>query len=418
MLALQADGRTGALHVESEGAHAYIYFRAGVAVSAEEGTLGETLGRILLDKRILSPEQYRTIIERMTRALIDNEQMRFGEVAIELGYLSVPQVTEALAEQVRRKILRCLLWERSAWSFHESPTWLEGVGRFPTKIEPVVLAATRGAFDRARLDAVVRPYSSGHAELRDAPAAVAERFGLHGADLRFLESLDGTRALAAHLAEPAPAEVDARGLLAALVMTDLLELHAAPKIIAPAAAAPRAPIIEAPRTIARPPIVDPPRPPSVAPPPPSRPLHDLPPSSRQPEGQMARLEAEKAFLRGKEHLAEDRPARALPELRKAAALLPEALEYAVYAAWAELCTCADDERRPAIERSLKAITTRAVRQDNDFAFGIYVLGRLAMDQDKNELAERYFRAASTLDPKLLDAARRLRLLEMRRQKKR
>jgi hypothetical protein len=349
----------------------------------------------------------------MTRALIDNEQMRFGEVAVELGYLDVTQVRDALAEQVRRKILRCITWERSSFYFHESPSWLEGVGRFPTRIEPVVLAATRGAFERARLDAVLRPYLDRYATLRDGPRAAADRFELAGADLRFVESLGGTRTVGAHLAEPAPAEVDARGLLAALVMADQLDLRDAPKSIAPAApVAPLRPIVE--RSAPLPPPPEAKRPPSAPPPVPSRP----PPPPRPPEGQMARLEAEQAFLRGKQHLAEDRLARALPELRRAAELLPEAAEYAVYAAYAEWQSCTDEETRTRLGKQLKLVTSRAVRHDNELAFGIYVLGLLAMDQDKNDLAERYFRAASTLDLKLVDAARRLRILEMRKPKKR
>ena len=92
MLALHREGRTGVATIESEGVRTFVYLREGVVVFAEEGTNGETLGRLLVRQQLLSQEHYVEIIGKMTDAFVLNEQLRFGEVAVELGYLTEDQV--------------------------------------------------------------------------------------------------------------------------------------------------------------------------------------------------------------------------------------------------------------------------------------------------------------------------------------
>lgn len=418
VLRLQADRRTGALHVECAGAHVYLYLRGGAVISAEEGTLGETLGRILLARGALSVEQYRAIIERMTEGLIADEQMRFGEVAVELGFLTSEAVRDALAEQVRQRLLRCLSWEDPLWEFHESPSWLEGIGRFPTPFEPVVLDAVR-ASSEPRVFGILAPYRDRFVWLPSSEAQdVVRRFALQTEDARLLEGLDGLRTLAELVGDR---RSPLARLLAALVLAQVPAFHDAPR--------PARFQVQAPRPAAPPPPPTPPPPP----PPPSveRPARKPtprpspasmrhaapPPSSVEPGSQRARLEAEKSFLKGRELLAGNDFARAQPLLAEAARLHPDAAEYAVYAGWAELNVCAEADR-PRLHRALRVATSTAVRHDGGFAFGIYVLGHLALRDDRADLAERYFRRASQLDPKLVDAARHVVILERRRRERR
>jgi len=401
LLAAQDEKRTGALHVECGTAHAYVYFRAGVAVSAEEGTLGESLGRILLAAGTLDEGQYRAVIEKMTSSLVGDEDMRFGEVCVALGFLGAEQVREALAEQVKRRILRCIVWDKQAWAFHDSPSWLEGVGRFPTRIEPIVLTAARGGLGDERTSAVLTPYLARFPCLTPEHAReTASRFGLDAAELRIVESLDGQRSLAECLAgEHFEA---AFSLLAALVLADAVPLL-------PTKRPPRFQVAE---HIVRARKSMKPRPVTPAP----APKHDLPPPSRRPTPPpiSTRAEAERSFLMGKEHLEAGRFDRALAFLRDATTNRPEALEYVVYAGWAELNTELSAAAREALTKRLKRDAARAVQQDQKFAYGLYVLGHLAHRDQQAELAERYFRASVRLDPKNVDAERHVRILERRR----
>ncbi len=46
MIAVQRERRSGVCEVEAEGTRTYLYFDRGKLVFAEQGTLGDTLGRV------------------------------------------------------------------------------------------------------------------------------------------------------------------------------------------------------------------------------------------------------------------------------------------------------------------------------------------------------------------------------------
>src|SRR5689334_10639867 len=98
MLALQAEKRTGVLEVRAEGIRTLVYLSEGRPSYAEEGTLDETLGRLLLRKRKLTYSDYKRVINQMSQAMIRGEQLRFGEAVVALGLLTDADVGDALAE--------------------------------------------------------------------------------------------------------------------------------------------------------------------------------------------------------------------------------------------------------------------------------------------------------------------------------
>ncbi|MBC7170796.1 MAG: DUF4388 domain-containing protein, partial [Polyangiaceae bacterium] len=146
LVALRGRRETGVLEVTHGAVQAFVYIEKGEPVFAEHGTLGDTLGRLLLRRGALTQPQYEAIIRAMTANLVDNELMRFGEVAVELGFLTHEQVRKELAEQVRQKILTCLEWESPTRRFVRGPDALEGIARFACGVDHLVLDAVR-AFD-------------------------------------------------------------------------------------------------------------------------------------------------------------------------------------------------------------------------------------------------------------------------------
>jgi len=85
LLILEGRAATGQLEVASEGVHTLLYFVEGQLVYAEGGTLSDTLGRVLTREGTLTRDQYVEVLKQMTDALVEHEEMRFGEVAIGLG---------------------------------------------------------------------------------------------------------------------------------------------------------------------------------------------------------------------------------------------------------------------------------------------------------------------------------------------
>ena len=141
--ALRAKQRTGRLTVDADSSRTFVYLREGHIVFAEEGTQGETLGRLLVRQKLLSQEQYLTVLSKMTDALVSNEQIRFGETAVELGYLSEQQVRSALVDQVRWKVVRCFMREAPTWSFVDGESLLDDVPELLMTLEGLFFDAAQ-----------------------------------------------------------------------------------------------------------------------------------------------------------------------------------------------------------------------------------------------------------------------------------
>ena len=115
------------------------------SVSAEGGSLRETLGRMLLRHGALSEAEYTRVIERMTEKVIANEHQRMGEVLVELGLLSAEEVHQALRAQVFEKVDGLLRAARTpSWSFSELDALPEGLEPFALPpMATLVLAGLR-----------------------------------------------------------------------------------------------------------------------------------------------------------------------------------------------------------------------------------------------------------------------------------
>lgn len=400
MLGLRNEQKTGLLRVEWEGTKTFVYLREGVPVFAEEGSLGETLGRLLVRQRKLTQAQYVTVIQNMTEALVLNEQLRFGEVCVELGYLTEEDVKKALGDQMRWKIVRLFQRKDVSWELVESASHLDGVGHFPMRIEAMVLDAVRWIDDEEKDGLGLR--AAREQQIRIEPEEIpwlVTRFELTKDEGALLAELDG-KTVASVLASEAARGVDAPAILTALLVTRTVTTQAEPKLQRPMTPVFDIPISIAPPVfekketeatasgaLARPAAADggpttsskptvkqemavsaeavsaDPRPASTAAAPaaaasaaaaaaPRKPpaitrttriLNALREqkvkvdAERVPESEHeAKLLAERACQAGLEHLLAGRHAQAAPELARASRLLPASDEYKLYAKWAQV----------------------------------------------------------------------------------
>ena len=230
LLTLRREKRSGVLAVKAEGGSVtYVYLEHGTPVFVEDTTSGETLGRLLRREGAITQAQYVEVLGRMTDAFVLNEQLRFGEVAVELGYLTEAQVSRALTEQMRRKMLVLLQRTETTWSFDESVARLDDVGRFPMVIEALVLEAMRWVDDEQKIDIALG--AALDRSMRIDPVIVplvVGSFELTEAEERFLALLDGSRSLREVLATPVARDVDAQAIATALLLTRALQPAGAP----------------------------------------------------------------------------------------------------------------------------------------------------------------------------------------------
>lgn len=151
VLEIVADRGTGLLDVRSDGLPTRIYFADGKPVFAEDDALGESFGRLLTRKGVISNADFVKVIDEMTRAAAGNNQLRFGEVAVGLGVLTPAQVEQGLAEQVCAIIARSLQRGESEWTFEPSLPAAQPPRRFSLEINPSVLAALREPGERSKV---------------------------------------------------------------------------------------------------------------------------------------------------------------------------------------------------------------------------------------------------------------------------
>src|SRR5205085_6793649 len=86
LLELTRSHKSGALSISGGGTRARVFVEDGTVVYADEGTIGETLGRILVREKVLTDAQYNAALERMEALTKKGEKARLGEILIDLGF--------------------------------------------------------------------------------------------------------------------------------------------------------------------------------------------------------------------------------------------------------------------------------------------------------------------------------------------
>jgi Domain of unknown function (DUF4388) len=428
LAALRRFCKTGVLEVRAEGVCTLVYVKAGVPVFAEQGSLGETLGRVLVRTGKLTQEQYATVIARMTEQLVSSEQLRFGEVCVALGYLTIEQVNDALVEQVREKIIHCIEWPAPECEFRPLADAVREVAHYPCAFEPLVVEGLRRFYDAERLARLFAGQGAQVVVTSAPPGDIAARFRLGPRERAFVEGLDGRRTLAEIFDAVEPDDLN---VLAALILCGEVRLeservaeHAPDAPVEPARAAPERPVVvrappARPVAVRVAPSAPEPEPEALSVPDAdesgcrtSGSIHPsvLPPSQRQDH-----LRAEEHFQRGRRDFNAGLMAKALSEFQRATKLYPGAIEYTLHSAWCEFCVARDTGKLDLDARErLEEIALAGVRQDRNMAFSHYVHAQLYLMQGDERAAERSFRVAAKLDPSNVDAVRHARVLARRR----
>jgi len=425
---------TEVLEIRAAGVCTAIHLRSGDPIFAEGGSLQETLGRQLVRRGSIGQEDYARVVARMTEGVIQHQSLRLGEVLVELGLLSPAEVYDALALQVREKIVACFQWERFAYDSHESLDEAEDLGIYqcpPT--EALVLAGVRAHYGPERVEAVLEPHARAALALREPAEALVPLFQPTPAEQRLLRAIDGTQTAEALARSGALDALQASQLLAALALANALVFRTAPaaarprpvplgKIGTPAAPAPRAP--STPATAPRAAPASPaPSPSAVSA---ARRAFDslsqlrrkmgIGPGGGVRDARQARLEAENAFNHGLRLLRESALPGALREFHRAVELLPDEPEYRLLEAWLEYRSAQGADARSLAGAKVRACAERVLRASRTSARAHGVLGQLALQEGDDETAERSLRLAVRYDAADVETQRALRLLEKRRAK--
>ncbi len=389
-----------------------IYLLTGVPVFATEGVLGDAIGRLLLELGLLDDAQYTAVLRHM----IDHDAGQFAEVAAKLGFLSQEDVDDALRAQVRRKITHCMEWPDVQSDLVESEGALEDVPHYPVDPEALLVETAKRFWGPAETERVVLGMGSRYPQLRGEVDEVARSAELKPKEARLLELMDGSRTLDGVITQSPLDQLHALQIVAALSLLDEISWTLAPlqrvqaeTVVVPGAVTaeprrarsrPRLPIVR--RASRRPP-------PAPAPPKPAAPAEPKAPSSAK-----ARLIAELAFRRGKAAYRAGLLGKALLDLKRAAELDPEVIEYQLYALWTEHQTSKGWKILAALREKLADLVQAALAQDRNLAFAHHVQAHLYLHREEQDMALRAFRIAYKLDSNDVDSERHIRVLSRRK----
>jgi tetratricopeptide (TPR) repeat protein len=405
LLALERDHATGVLDFRAQGVLTRVFVDKGVPIFAEAGVLGETLGHVLVREGVLTSGQFAAVVRKMTDAIVDDENVRFGEVIVELGILSKPELDSVLAAQVEKKIIGCVPRGEGEWTFDTSRS-IGDVARQEAPIRTLLVDAAK-LLPESRIESVLKQDRATFPRLTDPAPKVAETYGLEADEVSALDHLDGTRETKDVIA----AMKDADALLAALVMggsVELLESALRKDVSLP----PPAPIsVTGRRRALRSKLVAHGKAKEAV----ERITREIDekdatlPQTQNPR--QATVFAEDEFQSGRRLFLQGKLEAAHVKLELASQRSPNVPLYRLY----EELTLSRVKGKFDDAASTKRLATQIVKEDAECAFAYYTLAYLALEEGTHESAKRFFRHAFRLDSDLVDAGRQARLLEMRRE---
>jgi len=221
LLALEREHKTGVLDFRAEGVQTRVFVDGGMPVFAEAGVLGETLGHVLVREKIITNQQFATVVRKMTDAIVEDENVRFGEVVVELGILTKQDLSNALATQIEKKIIGCIWRGVGDWTFDSSRD-VKAVAQHAAPIRALLVDAAR-LLPEQRVESVLELDKDTFPCTSQSAAKIADDYGLEDPEVVGLNHFDGTRTTKSIL-ETGPLEVDWHALLCALVMGGSVEL--------------------------------------------------------------------------------------------------------------------------------------------------------------------------------------------------
>jgi hypothetical protein len=411
---------TGTLVLEEpSGSRHGVYFEAGLPRKAKTADSVAPLGEVLVETGVISERVHRSTLSRALE-----EHLLHGQVLLGDRLISEQDLAHGLREQLLRQML--WLFERpqgTRFGYFDGSNFLENWGAEPVARVSVLELLWRGLRDHARpaeIEAVL-------ARLGDLPIVLREDMPLDyfyfmGSDRDVVELLSQRPQRLSELLLTAP---NLRPVIERVVCLLLLSrsvdlgMRTAPPLG-----------VEA--SVEKSPWTRPPPAPDSAPegvpglaeddvPPSSTPVSVLEPDlgesdedevavevvePSRPEDDRQMMAAE-AFARAERLMANGNVARAEEEARAAVEAVPSQAEYVALAAWIAALKPGADVSHVTVE--LK----RALRLAENNVKVHWYRGLVLQHLGRHEYALREFRTVLKLDPRHLDAARQVRVYEMR-----
>ena len=217
---LYAERASGSLLLLKDPTKKIVAFSGGYPVAVRSNVAGETLGRILFDKRLITAEILEESVRRMER-----EKRQQGQILIEMGALSPYNLERALVEQVEAKLFEIFSWRDGKFMFKSGESAPAGAVRPERPPAALILEGIRGHYEPERQDAVLEKYAGTCPVLSSDPVLRLQEMTSDPRELAFIQSLDGARELETVLRSAEIPRDNARALLVAMFESGMIQRH-------------------------------------------------------------------------------------------------------------------------------------------------------------------------------------------------
>ena len=170
-----AEKLSGKLKFRFQTTRKEIYFLDGRPRHIASSLKGELIGSHLVARKLVTPAQIQTAIQRMT-----STEEKIGDAIVSLGYLRHHELYEAFQQLHRRKFLQVFVWNTGRYEFYKRGKPPSGVILLDLDVPKVVAEGVREFFGFTELKRYFKPHY--HHELVKT-ASKRPKVGIQ--DLRF-----------------------------------------------------------------------------------------------------------------------------------------------------------------------------------------------------------------------------------------
>jgi CheY-like chemotaxis protein len=137
---------SGALLLRSGKVKKIVYVKEGTAYSVKSNLVGECLGQLLVQERMISREDLQQSITKMKET-----GARQGQILVDMGSITESNLTYALGLQLETKIFEPFTWETGEYRFNPSVELPEATISIDFQEGALIVEGIHRAFDEKRL---------------------------------------------------------------------------------------------------------------------------------------------------------------------------------------------------------------------------------------------------------------------------
>lgn len=215
---------TGLLHLQRGDAKKIIYIKDGYPIFARSNVLSECLGRMLVKEGVITQVDCDQSVEQSKKS----GRMQ-GTVLIEMGLLTPQEVQAALIRQVTDKLLSTFAWKSGTYQFVPGQDFKKNVTRIKLTPAALIMQGIDRYWTPAQLDDFLYPFSEDYLKQTGNPLYRFQDIELSKRGEAIFKSCLGVKTLAAILQQHPLARREIQKVLAALMISEMLERSTTPE---------------------------------------------------------------------------------------------------------------------------------------------------------------------------------------------